>query len=217
MRAWAALAVLVAGLSACGDSGDAPAGLTVARLVGDVCGVPVLAGAVVIDDGLVVTAAHVLAGAKPDALSVRTTTGVEAQARVVGFDPERDLALLAVDGLDAPVARLGFDAAFKPASVITLTRNGELIEFPLLVKREITATGDDIYGEGSVSRRALELSVNVERGMSGSGVFDGGGRLVGILFAESRNNDVAYAVAASEIEDFIDESDAAVEVDAGHC
>ena len=81
--------------------------------------------------------------------------------------------------------------------------------------REITATGDDVVGEGS--RRALELDADVAPGMSGAGVYDEGGQLLGVVFAESRERPITYAVTAAEIEAFLAEVDPATEDTTGEC
>ncbi len=68
-----------------------------------------------------------------------------------------------------------------------------------------------------MSRRAVELTADVVPGMSGGGVFDEDGRLLGIVFAESRTQSVTYALAASEIEAMLAEVEARVPVEAGRC
>lgn len=187
-----------------------------ARLAGEVCRVPLLAGAVVARDGLVVTAAHVIAGAEGD-LAVRLPDGTELAATVVGFDPERDLAALAVPGLSTPPVALAPAVPDSEARIVTMDRADAMVSIPAGVRREITAGGEDIYGEGDVERQAVELEADVTRGMSGAGAFDGEGRLLGIVFAESRGRGITYAVAASEIEAFLAGVDQAAPVGTGPC
>ncbi len=206
MKAVVLLAVALTA-AACGGSSAPVAAIepSVARLAGTVCGDPLYAGAVVIDTGFVLTAAHVIAGAGTE-VSVHLATGEERTGRVVGFDAERDLALIFADGLSAPPVPLGpGGAAAGDGVIVAVSRDDETVVVPFTVEREITATGDDIYGEGDVSRRALELSADVVPGLSGAGAFDERGRLIGVVFAESRERPITYAVALSEIETFLGE------------
>ena len=200
-------------LAACSDAPVDPDELPAARLAGEACRVPLLAGAVVLGDGLVLTAAHVLAGAE-DGLSVQLASGEQAPARVVGFDTQRDLALLAA-AVEAPAVRLAEAATGDRGLIVSVSRTGELLTVRHEVVREITATGEDVVGDGS--RRALELAADVAPGMSGAGVYDEDGRLLGVVFAESRERPITYAVTAAEIEAFLDEADPATAAATGEC
>jgi S1-C subfamily serine protease len=214
-RLAAAVAFCVA-LASCGGDGADTALASAVGLAGTVCRVPVRAGAVVIGDDLVLTAAHVVAGAA-EGIDVVSTDGSTVAGVIVGFDPERDLALIATSGLEpepapqssAEEGDAGFILAVDPAAQVT--------RYDYTVARRITATGDDIYGEGNVSRKALEVVVDISPGASGAATFDGEGRVVGIVFAESRSRGVAYAVDASEIEAFLAETDPTTVVEPGPC
>ncbi len=213
----AALALAAVGLAAaCGGGDDAVGADQVARLAGEVCTVPLLAGAVVVDDGLVLTAAHVVAGAAGP-VTVRLGTGAEEAGTIVGFDPARDLAALAVPaGFGRPV-ELGQAGPGVTGQILSVGREGAVVGVRHEVLRVITATGDDIYGDGDVSRQALELAADTLPGMSGGGVFDADGALLGIVFAESRERPVTYAVAGAEIEAFLAGVDPVTPVEAGRC
>jgi S1-C subfamily serine protease len=162
-----------------------------------------------LEDGLVLTNAHLVAGSTDD-VQVGTGDGEVWPAVVVGFDIDRDLALLGVDGIEVERLELADAEKGAEASIVARPVDSGLRVLETIVVKEFNATGDDIYGEGDVSRRALELSVDVVAGVSGAGVYDADGRLVGIVFAKSRRRDnVAYAVASSEIRSFLGETDAA--------
>jgi len=189
---------------------------SVVRLAGEVCGVPLFAGGVVVDEGLVLTAAHVVAGAEGP-LEVRLASGGSRPAAIVGFDPDRDLAALAVTGLDSVAAQVADGVAGESGMIVSFSRDGARTDTPFVVERQISATGEDIYGEGDVSRQALELAAEIEPGMSGAGAFDDDGDLVGLVFAESRGRPITYAVAATELRSFLGTIDPSITIDSGHC
>ena len=212
MRTLLAAVAIVA--VACGGGAVDATDLPAARVSGEVCRVPLLAGAVVVGDDLVLTAAHVVAGAE-GGLSVSVGPDVRSAAVVVGFDAERDLALLRAPGVQAEPIELADGARGETGVIVGRDRSGELTVVRHEVGRQITATGEEVVGSGT--RRALELNADIAAGMSGSGAFDDDGRLLGIVFAESRERAITYAVAATEIEAFLAEVDATTEADAGQC
>lgn len=170
----------------------------------------------VVDSGLVLTNAHVVAG----------TDGIEVDGRagaVVGFDSNRDLAAVSVAGLDRqPVDVAAATEAGDVGTLVAIDATARTVRHPFEVRRTIRATGEDIYGVDGADRRALEVEVEFQQGWSGSGLFDDDAQLVGMAFAGSRRKpDVAYAIAESEIVGFLAELGAAARdgrrVDPGPC
>ncbi len=151
----------------------------------------------VVGDDRVLTNAHVVAGV--DAIEINGREGV-----LIGFDANRDLALVAVRGLGRPSIELGSAEARDEGTLVAIDATERHVRHPFRVLRRIRATGEDIYRDDGASRRALEVEVEFAPGWSGAGLFDDQGRLVGVVFAESRQTrGVAYAVAESEITDFL--------------
>src|SRR5205823_10420594 len=74
---------------------------SVVRVLGTACGLGVAGSGWVIRPGLVVTAAHVVAG-QDDTTLQAAGVGPHLPARAVVFDRKNDVAILAVPGLDAP-------------------------------------------------------------------------------------------------------------------
>ena len=154
----------------------------------------------VVADGLVVTNAHVVAGER--STTVIRDDGTRFDGTVVVFDPDRDLAVLRVDGLDRPPLPIADDGT--PVDTIGGVfghPGGEPLRIaPFRVAREITATGRDIYGNGSTERRVLELAAALRPGDSGSPLVDPSGRVVGVAFAIARDRSgVAYALTTDEL------------------
>jgi S1-C subfamily serine protease len=145
------------------------------------------------DGPLVLTAAHVVAGA--DEITV-THDGREATGRVVAFDPDMDLAYLTVDrlGVDA-VARVdSSDVGADTAAVARVVRDGALIDVPVTIVRRVDIRTEDVYVEGETIRPGYELAADIEEGDSGGPVVVDG-TVVGIVWARSRaTNGRAYAI-----------------------
>lgn len=170
-----------------------------------------------VDDGLVLTNAHIVAGSTDD-VTIRTGDDRVLEAVVVGFDPERDLALLQIDRLELQAVVLGEPKEGSNGKILARPTGLELETLDVVIVKRFVATGDDIYGEGDVSRQALELAIDVVPGVSGAGVYDARGRLVGVVFAESRRRgDVTYAVSGDEVRAFLEDVDPATPADTNRC
>jgi S1-C subfamily serine protease len=131
----------------------------------------------------VVTVAHVLDAGRPPSVDGH-------RARVIRIDRAADLALLALPGLHAAPVRTG---AGGPGGVRLLGRAAR-------VRRAITATVRGAPGVPLARRPALEVAAAARPGDSGAPVVTADGRVVGVLFAASRERpDTAYAVDGSAL------------------
>ena len=160
----------------------------------------------VVADGLIATVAHVVAGITAPTVEV---AGEEVAALVVGFDPVSDLALLRpVRTLDLPPALdLGTAVAGTLGTVLVHEGTDGPVALPVVVRRLIRATGDDIYGRPADGRDALEITATIRTGHSGAPVVDGSGAVVGVLFSRLRGGgSVAYAVQAGELSRLLEET-----------
>ena len=168
------------------------------------CGGTSFASGFAVEDNLVVTAAHPIAGRRR--VAVTDATGRTLGGFVVAFDAEADIAAVRVPGLGAVpvVLATGDDAALAPEGsaglVAAMREDGEPIAKPSEVMRRVRANIDDVYRRERVSRRALELSFAGAHGDSGAAVLNDDGSVVGMVFATSRSRtDVGYAIRAVEI------------------
>jgi S1-C subfamily serine protease len=155
----------------------------------------------VVAAGRVVTNAHVVSGVSRPQVQLGGT-GRRYAAKVVLFDPDRDLAVLAVPGLPTGVRPLplgpdldrGSDAAFAG-----YPRNGPYSLGAARVRSVLRASGDDIYGRPGVVRRVYSLYATVEPGNSGGPMVDPAGALVGVVFAKSLDDArTGYALTMAE-------------------
>jgi S1-C subfamily serine protease len=162
------------------------------------CGPAVRRGSgVVVAEERVVTVAHLVAGA--EAVVVGDVRGRRRPARLLALDPERDLALLRVEGLDGPSLADGDPEAGREGRVLRFTTSG-FDPAPFRLVRRVLARIPDVYESRTAARDALEIEAAIDPGDSGAALVDDTGALVGILFASSRRVEGrAYAVAVSEL------------------
>ncbi len=175
----------------------------------------------VVAPGRVVTNAHVVAGVTRPQVQVGGQ-GRRYAAKVVLFDPQRDLAVLSVGGLpgSARPLPLGSDIEREDdAAFAGYPKNGPYSLGAARVRSVLRASGDDIYGRPGVVRRVYSLYATVEPGNSGGPVVDVQGALVGVVFAKSLDDDrTGYALTMSEARPTIDAGIAAGDaVDTGGC
>ncbi len=210
---------LILMVAACGShpvSGFDPAN-SVVRLAGTACLKPIIGTGVAVGDDLVLTVAHAIAGADSD-LRIVTPQGDERPVELVGFDSDRDLALLATDGLELTPVILGVAAQGDSGTIAAVSRDLEVDLIEYHVQRLVNARSGDIYDEGQVERDALDISARVDPGVSGAPLIDSDGAVVGIVFARSNDRpDSGYALASHEIAQFLDSVDVSTVADKGRC
>lgn len=166
------------------------------------CGEDLQGSGFVISRQHVLTNAHVVAGVT-EGLQVHVAGGAAFAARVVLFDPQRDVAVLYVRGLTAPPLRFAASAAPKAADAIVLgyPLNGPFLATPARVAVEETGKTRDIYGRRIVSRQIYALRTTVIPGNSGGPLISPSGLVYGVVFAEAigTNTHTGYALSAQEV------------------
>lgn len=168
-------------------------------VVAEGCGLTAqLASGVVLESrGQVVTVAHAIAGAT--SLSIVDQAGDIYPATLRAFDKNRDLAVLAVPGLDAPALSLG-QSPLGPGATLTWSRATGVTYSAVNVTKRLLVTIEDIYVEETVERRGLEVHGDIGVGDSGGAVLSAAGDVLGIIYAHSRLRDgVGFATDASEL------------------
>ncbi|SFP66212.1 Colicin V production protein [Amycolatopsis arida] len=147
----------------------------------------------------VMTNAHVVAGT--DEVAVETTAG-RFPARVVYYDPETDVAILAVPGFTAPPLRLSPEdaAAGDDAIVLGFPLDGPYTARPARVRQRVNLRGPDIYDEKTVQRDVYTVRGQVRSGNSGGPMVDERGRVVGVVFGASvEDRDTGFVLTADEV------------------
>ena len=154
----------------------------------------------VIEDGYVLTNAHVVAGTERVALD--TVVGVKP-AQVVLFDPDTDIAVLRADELGLPELRWaeGELAVGDDAVVMGHPRSGPFEAAPVRIRGKLEIAGPDIYTTGRVEREAYTIRGNIRQGNSGGPLLTPSGEVAGMIFGASLDtSETGYALTAHQVQ-----------------
>ncbi len=184
------------------DQIAAPARGSTLRVGAVACGSLLSGTAFAVTGDRFVTNAHVVAGSSYVWLTSDGSLD-QHEAGVVYFDPDLDLAVLAVDG-SLGLTPLTFSTSLptrgENAAALGYTGGGGLRVIPTLISRPIEALGRDIYGNSIVARTVIEMSADVAPGDSGGPVVLPDGSVGGVTFSRSRTEaDVGYALSPTEV------------------
>jgi S1-C subfamily serine protease len=146
----------------------------------------------------VMTNAHVVAGTRE---VVVESDGRQIEGTVVVYDPKRDLAVLYVPGLKAPVMNFVRKEAATGASAIVLgyPQDGPYNAQSARIRDVGDITGPDIYESGDVTRDIYTIKSLVRSGNSGGPLIDPSGDVLGVIFAAAADDkNVGFALTAAE-------------------
>ena len=133
-------------------------------------------GVIVSPEGYLLTNNHVIAGA--DDIEVRLADGRQVQARVVGTDPETDIAVLKIELSPLPVIALGEASKLQVGDTVLAIGN------PFNVGQTVTAGIVSALGRDQLGLSAFENFIQTDAainpGNSGGALVDTRGTLVGI-------------------------------------
>lgn len=154
----------------------------------------------VYDKGRIMTNAHVVAGT--DEVQVEAA-GEKYPARVVFYDPNVDVAVLAVDGLDAPLLKFNQRAtAGADAIVVGYPEDGPYTATAARIRDERTIKGPNIYQSGQVTRDVLMLRSLVRSGNSGGPLLATDGTVYGVVFAAAVDDEeTGFALSVDQVND----------------
>lgn len=135
----------------------------------------------VIGPNRVMSNAHVVAGADSFNVSV---DGHDHEASVVAFDPNADISILDVPGLQAPPLDFAHGTVLKGTDAVVLgyPGGGLFAAYPARIREVIELTGPDIYRSTSVRREVYTIRGRVGQGDSGGPLIDVEGRVLGMNF-----------------------------------
>ncbi|MER7791620.1 MarP family serine protease [Streptomyces sp. NPDC097640] len=168
----------------------------------------------------VMTNAHVVGGVDDPTVQIGGE-GRLYKAKVVLYDWKRDIAVLDVPSLNAPVLKFAEgDARTGDGAIVAgFPENGAFDVRAARVRARIDANGPDIYQNGTVQRDVYSLYATVRQGNSGGPLLTPQGRVYGVVFAKSLDDaHTGYALTADEVhEDVVKGRTAQTPVDTKGC
>jgi S1-C subfamily serine protease len=172
----------------------------------------------VYEPGYVMTNAHVVAGTN----EVTVEAGDRRlRARVVHYDPETDVAVLAVPGLSAPALQFSLQdgTSGQDSIVLGYPLDGPYTAAPSRIRDRISLSGPNIYGSRTVTRDVFTLRSVVKSGNSGGPLVDTEGQVIGVVFgAAVDNSDTGFALTADQVRDEVDRASSMTDqVTTGRC
>ena len=160
-------------------------------------------GVIMSDKGFILTNHHVIKGA--DAIQVSLQDGRMVQAKVVGSDPETDIAVLKIDLRKLPVITLGNSDDLRVGDVVLAIGNpfgvGQTVTMGI-----VSATGRNKLGINTFEN-FIQTDAAINPGNSGGALIDAEGKLVGIntaIFSRSGGyQGIGFAIPTSLAENIM--------------
>ncbi len=154
-------------------------------------------GVIATGDGYILTNNHVVQAA--DEIAVALADGRQFDARLVGADPESDLAVLKVEANGLPVITFGHDDALKVGDIVLAIGN------PFDVGQTVTMGIVSALGRSNLGINMFENFIQtdaaINQGNSGGALVDSTGHLVGInsaIFSRSGGSiGIGFAIPAT--------------------
>lgn len=166
------------------------------------CGQSQTGSGFAISSNRVITNAHVVAGV--EAPQVESHDGQLFTGQVVVFDPEIDVAIIALPGAQLPAVEFG--------DVIEPGESAFVLGFPSGGPHQITgaevqargpATVANIYDENPQLRDVYQVAADVRQGNSGGALVNQEGLVAGVIFARAAEAEIGYALSNEEVSDVI--------------
>lgn len=158
-------------------------------------------GFIISPDGEILTNQHVVEDA--DRVTVKLSDGRSFRARIVGADPDTDVALLRVDGVaDLPVAPMGDSAVVRVGEWVCAIGNPLAYEHTVTVG-VVSYLGRKLFDQSLDNYIQTDAAINV--GNSGGPLINARGEVIGINAAISEEaNNIGFAVPINQARDILD-------------
>jgi S1-C subfamily serine protease len=161
-------------------------------------------GVVIASDGLIVTNSHVVGQSKT--VRIVTPDSAVAEARVLGRDPDTDIALLRANSNFSTVARLGDSKALRRGQIAIAIGNPLGFEWTVTAG-VVSALGRSMRAEtGRLIDDVIQTDTALNPGNSGGPLVATSGDVIGINTAVIRGaQGIAFAVASNTVRFVISE------------
>ena len=171
---------------------------SVVRILGTACGLGIEGSGWVAAPGIVVTAAHVVAGEHDTVVNPFGSTAKLA-AHAIGFDATNDIAVLRVPGLGRRPLPLIDAQPGASVAVLGYPEDGPFDATPARIGVTTFALMTDAYGHGPVNRDVTTLRGTLRHGNSGGPAVDGNGAVETTVFAARVGGGGGFGVASSAV------------------
>ena len=170
-------------------------------------------GFIVRPDGVAVTNFHVVQGAF--SIEVTTADGEDFEARVIGADPNADLAVLRMDAQDLPTVELGdSDRLALGETVVALgfalaLEGGPSVTSGIVSAKGRTIEAGDSAGNVNTLEDLIQTDAAINPGNSGGPLVDLRGRVIGINTAGVRAGaaeNIGFAIAIDRARPIIEDA-----------
>lgn len=161
-------------------------------------------GVIINKNGYIVTNNHVIEGAEK--ITVTLKNGKAYNAKLIGRDPETDLAVVKINATGLKPAELGESSKLQMGQFVIAIGNplGQLggtatAGIVSSLNRRITIDGKEL--------ELLQTDASINPGNSGGGLFDNYGNLIGIVVAKSSGNNIegiGFAIPIDKAKPIID-------------
>ena len=161
-------------------------------------------GVIINKNGYIVTNNHVIEGAEK--ITVTLKNGKAYNAKLIGRDPETDLAIVKINATGLKPAELGESSKLQMGQFVVAIGNplGQLggtatAGIVSSLNRRITIDGKEL--------ELLQTDASINPGNSGGGLFDNYGNLIGIVVAKSSGNNIegiGFAIPIDKAKPIID-------------
>jgi len=157
-------------------------------------------GVLIDSDGYILTCYHVIKDAR--SIKVTTKNGAHYDATVVGYDDLTDLAVIKIKGSNFKTVTYGDSSALSTGDVAVVMGNplGQL--GGSISTGIISALDRSVVVEGK-AMTLIQTDAAINPGNSGGGLFDGAGKLIGIVVAKagdssSRVEGIGFAIPINQ-------------------
>ena len=174
------------------------AGASVVRVEGRACGLTVAGSGWTAGPGVVVTAAHVVAGQSRTTVQ-RGGAGRKLRARVVVYDTRNDVAILLAPGLLARSLLLAGPSNGAPVAILGFPGTRAYTAVAGRIGKTQPVLSQDSYGKGLTLRELTSVRGKVQHGSSGGPAVDASGHVQATIFGQSKSGDLALGVPASVV------------------
>jgi uncharacterized membrane protein required for colicin V production len=177
---------------------------SVVRVTGTACGLGVSGSGWIAARGIVVTAAHVVAGVTEPRLDRNDGRGF-VPGRVIAFDPKNDVAVIRAPALTGRPLETTEPSAEASGAILGFPRGGEFQAEAARLGKTIPFITRDAYGRYPVTRTVTLLRGRVEPGHSGGPVVSSDGRVLTTVFAaRASGSDSGFGVPTSATEELLE-------------